>query len=249
MMEFDAYFEKLRRDLLEQFKGKPNIEVFQKAFARQLDDLYKFFDDLNTLRWLRTAEGKQLDGIGDIVVLSWTEALAIAKLADQYVPMDDDLYRLYLTWKIALNTSNCTHTDRHRALKLFWDKTPLIYSEDVAHPATIFITVPEVIAGSNVAVFRIAALIKAAGVALHFLFPFDEYEAADYSGGAVADVIDEFFIEEVEIVTDSADYGAGAIFESIKEVFIEDVDIITDVESYSAGAIYELTKEVFTDNG
>jgi len=247
-MELD-FLEKLRRDLLEQFKDKPNIEVYQKALARQLDELYRFFDDLNTLRWLKTAEGVQLDGIGDIVVLSRTDALAIAKLADQNVPMGDDLYRLYLMWKIALNTSNCTHTDRHRSLRLFWDKTPLFYSEDVAHPATIFITVPEVIAGSDAAVFRIAALIKAAGVALHFLFPHDEYEAAEYSGGAVADVIKEVFIEEVEIVTSAEDYNAGAIFEFTKEVFIEEVEIVTDTISYDARATYELTKEVFTDDG
>ena len=237
------FLDKLRRDLLEQFKSKPNIEVYQKALARQLDELYQFFDDLNTLRWLKTAKGKQLDGIGDIVVLSRTDALAISRLADQNVPMDDELYRLYLTWKINLNTSNCTHSDRHRSLKLFWDKTPLIYSEDVAYPATIFITVPEVIVDANTAVFRIASMIKAAGVALHFVFPYDEYSVTDYTGGAVVDVIDEFIIEEVENITDSTTYSAGFLVELIKELIIEEVENVTDTTDYNGAAVYESLSE------
>ena len=46
------FIEKLRRDMIEQFKGKPNIEVYQKALARQLEELHAFFYDLDTLRWL-----------------------------------------------------------------------------------------------------------------------------------------------------------------------------------------------------
>ena len=136
------YLEKLRSDFPEQFRGKPNIDVMQKALARQLNELYEFFYALNTLRWLQTAEGAQLDGIGDIVVLSRMDALILSQMADQNVPMDDATYRLYLTWKANLNTTECTHKDVYRALKMFWDKAPMYYSENPAFPATAFYTVP-----------------------------------------------------------------------------------------------------------
>jgi len=163
------YLQKLRDDLLEQFKGKPNIEVFQRALARQLEDLYGLFEQLNTLRWLQDAEGVQLDGVGDIAVMSRTDALIISKLADINVPMDDPTYRLYLTWKVNLNTTNCTYRDVYRALKMFWPNTPLYYSEDVDYPATMFWSTPMLRPEDDVSVLLVAPQVKAAGVALQII--------------------------------------------------------------------------------
>ena len=61
----DDFLDRLRRDTIEQFRDKPNIDVYQKALARQLSELYAFFTELDTLQWLQNAEGVQLDGIGD----------------------------------------------------------------------------------------------------------------------------------------------------------------------------------------
>jgi hypothetical protein len=166
MPDMIDYLDKLRRDLLEQFKEKPNIETLQKALARQLSELYEFFCELETLRSLQNAVGSQLDGIGDIVVLSRAEALVISKLADQNVPMDDETYRLYLAWKISLNTTNCTHKDVYRALKMFWKK-PLYYSEDPNYPATMFFKTSTLSPEDNVGVLFLAPKVQAAGVALH----------------------------------------------------------------------------------
>ena len=190
------YLTKLRGDLLEQFRGRPNIEVVQRALARQLEEVYEFFVQLSTLRWLHTAKGVQLDNIGDIVVLSRADALAVSEKADQYVPMDDETYRLYLAWKIALNTSNCTHSDIRKAMRLFWERTPIYYSEDPDYPATMFFTIPETISLQEAAVFRIAAMVKAAGVALYFLYPDDSYIVTDYSGGAIFEFIREVYMED-----------------------------------------------------
>jgi len=123
------------------------------------------------------------------------EAVAISSDAGQIVQMDDETYRLYLAWKIAINTSNCTHADRHRTLKMFWSDTPLIYSEQIEHQATIFITIPALVADLEAAVFKIAAMIKAAGVALHFIFTEVEYTSADYSAGAIYEITEESYIE------------------------------------------------------
>ena len=162
------YLEKLKDDLIEQFKNQPNITVFNKALARQLEEVFDFFNDLQTLRWLHSAEGAQLDGIGDIAVLSRAEAFALARTANQNVPMDDETYRLYLAWKIALNTTNCTNRDVYRALRMFWH-TPLYYSEKIEHPATIFFTTPALSPDDNIALLKTAPKVKAAGVALKII--------------------------------------------------------------------------------
>ena len=170
------YLDKLYRDLLEQFRGQPNILVFQKALARQLNNLYEFFDQLNTLRHLQTAEGVQLDGIGDIVVMSRQDALVISKLANQIVPMDDETYRLYLAWKIYLNTTNCTYQDVWRALTMFWDKTPLLYEEIIDQPATIIFKTPVQDPSAppiDLSILALVPTIKAAGVGMIVLSPTD----------------------------------------------------------------------------
>ena len=154
--------------MIEQFKGQPNIEIFNKALARQLDELYEFFENLNTLRWLQTADGVQLDGIGNIVALSRSEAFTLARTANQDVPMDDETYRLYLAWKIALNTTDCTIREVYQALRMFWD-TPLFYSEKIEHPATMFWSTPMLPPEHNTDVLRMIPKVKAAGVAIKFI--------------------------------------------------------------------------------
>ena len=167
-----GYREKLRSDLPEQFKGKPNIEALQGAFAKSLEEVYEFLAELNTLRRLKTAEGAELDGIGDIVAMSRADALAVSRSAGINVPMDDSNYRLYLTFKIHLNTNECTHKDLFRAFRMFWSGTPLYYSEDLSYPATIFITIPErkqTISAVEWNVLQIATMVKAAGVTLYYV--------------------------------------------------------------------------------
>ena len=179
---------KLRHDLLEQFRGHPNIEAFQRALARQLTEVYEFFLQLNVLRSLQTAEGVQLDGIGDVVVMSRADALTISKIANQNVPMDDPTYRVYLAWKIALNTTDCTHRNVYNALRLFWQNSPLYYSEDVNHPATIFFETPNLSPEDNAALLLTAPKVKPAGVALYVIAKTVTPPIAEYSlriGGVV----------------------------------------------------------------
>ena len=62
---------------LAQHFDKINTENFVKSFYPPLNELDKALADLYTLRWLETAEGKQLDGIGSIVGITRTVANAI----------------------------------------------------------------------------------------------------------------------------------------------------------------------------
>ena len=62
---------------LLQHVGKKRTEDFVRAFYPPLNELDNALNDLYTKRWLETAEGVQLDGIGSIVGISRTVNNAI----------------------------------------------------------------------------------------------------------------------------------------------------------------------------
>ena len=130
------YVELLRGDLVEQFKEKPVIDALVSAIGEQLNDVQRFYEDLRDRRGLQTSMGQQLDGVGDIVVLSRLEAGALACINESVYVLDDESYRRYLIFKVWKNTNNCTYHDVIKALRMFWPK-PLYYREDPAEPATM----------------------------------------------------------------------------------------------------------------
>lgn len=65
-----------------------------RAFAEELEELGGALWELETLRAIRTASGKQLDGAGEIVVLTRAESAGYAGLVDFDV-IDDERYRLF----------------------------------------------------------------------------------------------------------------------------------------------------------
>ena len=189
------WIKKLEDDLIGQFKGKPKIQAFNKAVARQLEQLHAFFYQLSVLQWLDQAEGAQLDGIGNIVDLSRTEALIWSSLAGQAAPMGDGLYRLYLWFKIFLNTSGGTYADVARTLKMFWPHTPLYYSEHVERPATMFFSTPTMPDIIDIGALQIATRVKAAGVSLQFIIPVESEEGIGiYHAVGAVEEIEQFII-------------------------------------------------------
>ena len=224
MDEFVDYLQKLRDDLIEQFKGKQNIDVYQKAMARQFEELYAFFYQLFIMRWLDKAEGVQLDGIGNIVDLSRLDAMVWAKIAGQVVPMDDALYRQFLQFKIFLNTSEGTYADIVRTLRMFWPYTPIYYSEEIDKPATMFFTTPTMPMDADLRVLQLVTRVKAAGVALHFVVPTQpEEDVGTYFAAGASLRLRQFIIcDQPELPTDSADYYATAPSLLIKQYIICD---------------------------
>ncbi len=106
------------------------------VIGEQLNDLFVFFEQLRTKRNVYDAEGKQLDGIGDIVILSRLEAAQLhGSVSASTFP--DEAYRKYLIYKILKNTCNCTYYDIMKAIDMFWNGPPLKYSEDPEYPATM----------------------------------------------------------------------------------------------------------------
>ena len=160
------YFASLKADLVEQFKGQPNIEAVMEVIAEQLQDVADFYEDLRTQRSISTAVGSQLDGVGDIVVLSRAEAGKLSSFVNPGEPINDETYRKYLYYKVLKNTNTCTYPDLIRAFRIFWEK-PLYYHEDPEHPAVMFLETRTLSPEDHVENLLRIPIIKAAGVGIH----------------------------------------------------------------------------------
>jgi hypothetical protein len=136
--EYDFY-AKMIADLPCRFKGKAKIEGLIYALSQQLNAVQRFFIQLKNLRTLKTAAGKQLDNIGEIVDFSRANAQSIELKYGNRREMTDDVYSDYLKFKIFANTSVCTYSDILSAMRLFWSESPLVYSESLDKPAAISI--------------------------------------------------------------------------------------------------------------
>jgi hypothetical protein len=159
------YIQKLRDDLVEQFKDKPVIDALMEVVGDELNEVRQFYEDLRDKRNIQTAIGKQLDGIGGNAVLTRLEAGALACTRESVYVLNDDDYRTYLIYKIWKNTNRCTYYDIIRAFKMFWDK-PLHYSEDPDVPATMIFETDALTPEDDVSKLLNAPFIKAAGVAI-----------------------------------------------------------------------------------
>lgn len=159
------YIQILKDDLLEQFKEKINISALVEVVGKQLNDIKQFFDDMKYKTNIFEAVGEQLDGIGDIVVMSRTEAGQMVGKESTTINLDDELYRKYLIYKVLKNTCNCTYYDTMKAINMFWDGPPLKYSESFDEPATIIFDfdVEKDVADMATAI----PFVKAGGVGLH----------------------------------------------------------------------------------
>ena len=172
------YVELLRGDLVAQFKEKPVIDALVSAIGEQLNDVRRFYEDLRDRRGIQTSMGQQLDGVGDIVVLSRLEAGALACINESVYVLDDESYRRYLIFKVWKNTNNCTYHDVIKALRMFWPK-PLYYREDPAEPATMVFETDMLSPEDDVPKLLNAPLIKAAGVGIKVIARTESPEMMD----------------------------------------------------------------------
>lgn len=131
-------------DFPSQFKGKPKIEALCACFDRQFAEIEQCFQQLLLLLDIEKAEGKQLDRIGDIVVLSRAQAGLLAAQGGNidFDVIDDVRYRKYLKYKILANTSNATYRDIITAVKTIWDVDKVSYNENVDGPASLTVSFP-----------------------------------------------------------------------------------------------------------
>lgn len=129
------YKSLLKKDLIQQYKNRPKIDALMEAFGKQLNDLGEFYVQLYKKRFISSAEGKQLDIIGDILVLTRDEAKTILGVTDD---LSDDLYRQMLIYKAQLNFGDGTYQSIMNCLKLLTNSVKdFTYKEEPSHPATI----------------------------------------------------------------------------------------------------------------
>ncbi len=127
---------------LAQHIGKSNTENFVRAFYNPLNELDNALNDLYTKRWLYTAEGAQLDGIGSIVGITrevtnsvylpffgyWSQpsgrGFGQARMRRKREPyaassyLGDIDYRVSIGMKIALNNGHGTAEEIMQAVNL-----------------------------------------------------------------------------------------------------------------------------------
>lgn len=159
------YRAALKNDLVEQFKGKANIEGLMEVLGEELQEIYDFYEQLRNERGVKTSVGKQLDGVGDIAVMTRKEAGALAGNPIPFEVIDDDTYRHYLIYKILKNTCDCTYPDIIKAFRMFWDR-PLYYTEDPEQPATMIFDTGEMQGLVDTTPLFKTPLLRAAGVTL-----------------------------------------------------------------------------------
>lgn len=210
-------------NMLIQFRRSPAIESLVKAIYQPVNALHSAFFDLAAKRWLDTAEGVQLDRIGDIVGLTRTlsnaqivdffgfdtqtavKGFAQARLRRQYEgryggteTLPDYEYRLLLRWKIAVNNGHGTAAEIVDALNTILG-SQMLRLGDVGN-AKIQVVVngegaPEYILNNLPSLFMAAAGVGVEVVRLTEVNPFGFYDQSYSSFG------DGVLISDREIIT------------------------------------------------
>src|SRR5690606_14255068 len=170
--------------LVTQFRGKPRIEALLKAIAAQVHQLEDVAKDLLEKRWLDTAAGAQLDGLGRILGLdrgAW----------------DDEQYRARLRVRIRVLLADGTPENIITTLALLSEGTPVQLIE--TYPAELRIVMGGAVAPEAEGALRETALsIKPPGVALWLEsgsnpdepeFAFDGGDGAGFGVGVLRGVI------------------------------------------------------------
>ena len=162
--------DELIKDIPQQFLGKKNTEVLLRAIARQLQEVYQVFEDLNTKVDIDTATGQNLDYVGTIIPLTRKEAGELAGLDGSKTEMSDERYRQFLRYQNLVNTNECTYYDLMEGLRLLWGVSPIYYIEDPSLPATIILTMPFMKPGGENVLLGGVPMVKPAGVRIEFQY-------------------------------------------------------------------------------
>ncbi len=172
-------------DLLQQFKGRPNIEAFLRAFATKAQEVENALWQLVTERWLHTAVGAQLDLLGRL-------------LRRDRAGLSDDVYRGILRAIIAARLSSGTHPEVLRVVQLAINAAVtgghLKITRQPPAGAEVFLDNQALLAGLGVHVADLIAL--AASMGIRIVFTYIEVDSA-------------FAFDDANIGFDDSAYGWG----------------------------------------
>lgn len=159
--------------LLEQYKGKENIETLLTMY---LDSVQEFEDAVFAVKlafMLEDAVGEQLDFLGAIV-------------GEGRNGKEDELYRVWIGVRIRLNRSFGTPTDVIECLRLATDAPFEYRTYGGAHFAILFSEMPEFSNDLTI----ITYFAKAAGSSFTFHYPYDLGDGHIFTFKDVDDVDD-----------------------------------------------------------
>lgn len=182
--------------LIDQFQNKPILAAILQSIGEEMDELDVVWNDLKDKRWIDTAEGKQLDGIGEIVGLGRTinERIQLEFFGFERQPnakgfeegnfrddwqgwlasttLDDYAYRLMLKAKIVKNSTQGTTEDTIQSMRVIFDSYD-IFMEEIGN-AKIGIGIGRVLTDNDIAYFdRLGLLIKDGGIGVQWRTYFD----------------------------------------------------------------------------
>lgn len=181
--EITTYEMQMLSDLAEQFKEKPNIAALCQVLAKQLQDVYAFLKSVGVETQIDEATGAQLDNIGKIVGLSRAEAVALAEEIGFVYDDEDELYRLFLKYKMFSNTATGTYLDVKAAVNMICGGT--VRYEEAQRPDAEFSLAYDQFSGIDYGLLGTFPIVKPAGVGVNF-YSTTAY-LADYDSTPLAD--------------------------------------------------------------
>ena len=193
--------DRMRQHLISQFQwdvinekiygDKPVLRAILTALGAEMDELNQAVNDIKNKRWIDTAEGVQLDGIGEIVDRNRQIDKAIAipffgflsqpnvkgfgqarfrgnneTTLTSYI-LEDAEYKLVLAQKVRKNNSRGTAEDTLQSLKFIFD-APTVVMEEVGN-ANIVVAIGKQLQDSDkILADAVDLVIRAGGVGLKY---------------------------------------------------------------------------------
>ncbi len=159
---------------IDQFKGKPRLEAWAKAYLRQVQKLENASWDVLLLRFLDSAVGVHLDVIGRLV-------------GELRQDRDDTTYRRFIRARVRINRSKGNTVDVLDVLGII-TTTPLHFKE--FQPAALWVQLDQIADEDPVLLYGQLRDTKAGGVKLTLIVPTTNTLAAmpmTYNGTTDAD--------------------------------------------------------------
>jgi hypothetical protein len=202
---------RMRQHLISQFQwdvidgkiydDKPVLRAILTAMGAEMDELNQVVNDLKNKRWIDTAEGVQLDGIGEIVDRNRQidRAIAVQVFGFQGQPniagfgearfrgadestlatyiLDDSEYKLVLALKAMKNNSRATAEDTINSLKYIYN-APAISYEEVGNANVIVGIGKKLTDNEKLLANAVDLVVKAGGVGMKY----KSYYPSNYFG-------------------------------------------------------------------
>lgn len=158
-----THIQDAKNRLLQQYKGKPGFEKIIEAIVGQFQIIEDVLFDLLNNRFLSNAAGKQLDGIGEIVLLDRPEG------------MDDTTYRIRLRVQILVLTSNGEPETLIQIFKLLLDASS-VHLTEISLAALQLLSNVDIPSDKEDLIFSILESAAVGGVRINQIGSFDETE-------------------------------------------------------------------------